>query len=100
MLREKRYQDLVDPVTFKASSDPSELFVLYRREDIDALMTDLPVTRLHYVGTDMLTNSMRGEIDAMEKEFFEMYLRYHFSVCERPDMVGVSDHILDVFRKV
>lgn len=99
MLREKRYQDLVDPVTFKASSTPEELFVLYRREDIDALMEGFPATRLHYAGTDMATNYMRTEIDAMEKEFFEMYLRYHFAVCERADMVGISHHILDVFRK-
>lgn len=99
MLREKRYQDLVDPVTFKASSDPAELFELYRKEDIDALMADFPVHRLHYLGTDMATNFMRAEIDAMEDEFFEMYLRYHFYICERPDMVGVTHHILDVFRK-
>ena len=38
MLREERYKKLVDPVTFKASSDPAELFQLYRKEDIDALM--------------------------------------------------------------
>ena len=38
MLREEKYQRLVDPVTFKAASDPAELFELYRREDIDALM--------------------------------------------------------------
>ena len=99
MLREKRYQELVDPVTFKASSDPAELFVLYRREDIDALMKDFLVTRLHYVGTDMATNYMRGEIDAMDDEFFALYLRYHFCICERADMVGVSHHLLDVFRK-
>lgn len=28
MIREQRYKDLVDPVTFKASSDPAELFQL------------------------------------------------------------------------
>ena len=99
MLREERYQKLVDPVTFKASSDPSELFQLYRKEDIDALMADFPVTRLHYVGTDMATNYMRAEIDAMEEDFFQLYLRYHFAICERQDMVGVSHHILDVFRR-
>ena len=99
MLREKRYQELVDPVTFKASSDPTELFQLYRREDIDALMSDLPVTRLHYVGTDMATNYMRQEIDDMDDDFFRQYLQYHFSTCERGDLVGASHHILDVFRK-
>lgn len=99
MLREKRYQDLVDPVTFKAAADPAELFMLYRKEEIDDLMADFDAERLHYIGTDMATNYMRTTIDEMEDELYEMYLRYHFSICERPDLVGASHHILDVFRK-
>lgn len=100
MLREQRYRDLVDMQTFKASSDPAELFELYRKEDIDALISDLPVQRLHYVGTDMATNYMRDTIDAMDDDFFDLYLKYHFTICERSDMVGVSHHILDVLRKL
>lgn len=100
MLKEKRYQDLVDPVTFKASSDPAELFELYRREDIDELMSHFAVNRLHYVGTDMATNYMRPVIDEMDDDFFAMYLRYHFSICERSDMVGTSHHILDICQKL
>ena len=99
MLKEEKYQKLVDPVTFKASSDPAELFELYRREDIDNLMEAFATTRLHYVGTDMATNYMRDVIDGMDEELFGMYLRYHFVICERPDCVGVSHHILDVHRK-
>lgn len=99
MLKEKHYQDLVDPVTFKAAADPAELFTLYRKEDIDALIAPFPVTRLHYVGSDMATNYMRATIDEMDDEFFAMYLRYHFATCERADLVGASHHILDVFRK-
>ena len=99
MLKEQRYRDLVDPVTFKASSDPAELFELYRKEDIDALLEGFPVTRLHYVGTDMATNYMRAAIDEMDEELFAMYLRYHFVICERSDLVGASHHILDVMRK-
>ena len=99
MLKEEKYQKLIDPVTFKAASDPAELFELYRREDIDALMADFNTTRLHYVGTDMATNYMRPVIDEMEDDLFEMYLRYHFAICERPDCVGVSHHILDIHRK-
>ena len=100
MLREQRYRDLVDMQTFKASSDPAELFELYRKEDIDALIFDLPVQRLHYVGTDMATNYMRDTIDTMDDDFFDLYLKYHFTICERSDMVGVSHHILDVLRKL
>lgn len=99
MIRDERYQKLIDPVTFKAASDPSELFELYRREDIDALMGDLPAVRLHYVGTDMATNYMRSVIDEMDDDVFEKYLQYHFFICERSDLVGASHHILDVFRK-
>ena len=99
MLREEKYQKLVDPVTFKASSDPAELFQLYRKEEIDSLMANFDVQRLHYVGADMATNYMRDVIDAMEKEFFQLYLSYHFAICERADCVGTSHHILDIHRK-
>lgn len=100
MLKEERYLNLVDMETFKASSDPAELFELYRKEDIDALMEGFAGQRLHYVGTDMATNYMRQTIDEMDDEFFRLYLRYHFTICERSDMVGTSHHILDVFRKL
>ena len=99
MIKEQHYRDLIDPVTFKASSDPAELFQLYRKEDIDKLMCVFSATRLHYVGTDMATNYMRQTIDEMDDELFDLYLRYHFSICERGDLVGASHHILDIFRK-
>ena len=99
MLREERYRNLVDPVTFKASSDPAEQFQLYRKEEIDELMVDFSVERLHYVGTDMATNYMRETVDAMDDELFDLYVQYHYSICERADCVGVSHHILDIFRK-
>ena len=99
MLKEQRYKDLVDMDTFKASSDPAELFQLYRKEDVDALMDGFPVIRLHYVGTDLATNYMRSIIDEMDDGLFDLYLKYHFSICERSDCVGTSHHILDVFRK-
>lgn len=99
MLKQQRYKDLVDLQTFKASSDPAELFELYRKEDIDKLMSHFAVTRLHYLGTDMATNFMRSAVDEMDEELFELYLKYHFSICERPDMVGATHHILDIFQK-
>jgi ubiquinone/menaquinone biosynthesis C-methylase UbiE len=99
MILDPHLRSLIDPLTFKASSDPAELFQLYRKEEIDALMKDFSVERLHYVGTDMATNYMRPTIDAMDDELFDLYLQYHFSICERSDCVGTSHHILDIFRK-
>lgn len=100
MLKSERYRALVDPETFHCASVPEELFALYRKEDIDALMADFSVHRLHYVGTDMATNYMRDVVDSMDDDMYQLYLRYHYSICERADMVGATHHILDVFQKI
>ena len=100
MLKDPHVKALVDPVTFKLSSTPEEVFAQHRREEIDALMDGLPATRLHFVGTDLFTCYMKGTIDQMDEELYGLYLQYHFAVCERPDLVGVSNHFLDVFRKL
>lgn len=99
MLKLEHYQRLVDMETFKAGADPAETFVLYRREDVEALMAAYPVTRLHFVGSDMFTNYMREAVDNMDDEFFALFLRYHFATCERADLVGASHHFLDICRK-
>lgn len=91
---------LLDTDTFRARSTPEELFQLYRKEDIDALDGNFAVERLHYVATDLATNYMRGCVDAMDDEVFHMYVKYHFAICERPDMVGATHHSLDVLRKL
>ena len=98
-IKEERYKALVDPDTFKCDSTPSEIFALYRREEIDEIMSHFNVQRLHYVGTDMLTRFIGNEVDTMDEETFETYMKYHLCICERPDMVGATAHMLDVFRK-
>ena len=95
----ERFKNLTDPDTFKLHSTPEEVFVMFRREEIDELMKGFDVERLHYVGTDMLTYLMNDEVDAMSDETFDMYMKYILTVCERPDCVGLSNHVLDIFRK-
>ena len=99
MIQSESYRSMIDPVTFKAKTDPQTLFVMYRKEDIDSLMSEFQVKRLHFVGSDMTSYFMKEEIDTMEDELYEIYLKYHFSICERSDMVGISQHFLDIFRK-
>ena len=89
---------LLDGETFAAKSEPKDLFELVRKEDVDALMKAFPVTRLHYVATDGCAPLLQEEIDAMGDEAFQLYLRYHFATCEREDMLGVSNHVVDIFR--
>ena len=90
---------MLETESFKAFSHPWDIFELHRKEDIDALMTNFSVNRLHYVATDGFTNHMRETVEAMDKATFDLYLKYHFTICERADMVGLSHHVLDIFRK-
>lgn len=90
---------LLDSETFAAKSEPKDLFELVRKEDIDHLMSEFPVTRLHYVASDGCALFMREAIDAMDHETFQLYLKYHFATCERNDLLGVTSHALDIFKK-
>ena len=90
---------LIDPVTFATKSEPKDLFELVRKEDIDELMSALPVKRLHYVASDGYAQCMREDVDAMDDKTFELYLKYHFATCEREDLLGITSHALDIFRK-
>ena len=90
---------LLDPVTFAAKSKPCDLFELVRKEDVDELMAELPAERLHYVAADGFALCMRESLDAMDDETFGLYLKYHFATGERKDLLGVTSHALDIFRK-
>lgn len=93
------HDNLVDYETFKLSSNPKEVFSLFRKEDVDRLMSNFQVTRLHYIGTDMITRFISGAVDEMDDETFQKYMKYILCICERTDMVGASSHMLDIFRK-
>ena len=90
---------MLDTETFETFSHPWDLFELYRKEDIDRLRDGFDVTQLHFVASDGYTNHMRATVDAMDDRTYEIYLKYHFTTCERQDMIGYSNHTLDIFRK-
>jgi len=90
----------IDPITFDTTSLPENIFELVRKDDIDRLMTSFKVERLHYVATDMISRFIRESITDMDDTTFDLYLRFHYAVCERPDMVGMTHHSLDIFRKI
>ena len=90
---------MLDTETFNTFSNPWDLFELHRKEDIDNLRKQFPVTQLHFIATDGYTNHMRDTVDQMDDAMYELYLKYHLATCERQDMIGYSHHTLDIFRK-
>lgn len=84
---------------FHCLSNPEDLFAMMRLEEIYALTDKLPVTRLKIVATDGATNYMRGMVDAMDEETFDYWVKYHLSICERQDLIGATNHSLDILQK-
>ena len=80
-------------------SEPKEVFELARTEDIAELDAALPVKRLKLVATDGATHYKREFIDEMDDETFDKWMEFHFATCERQDLVGASNHTLDILEK-
>lgn len=84
---------------FHCLSNPEDLFAMVRLEEIYALTKSLPVTRLKTVATDGATNYMREMVDAMDDETFDYWVKYHLNICERQDLIGATNHSLDILQK-
>lgn len=84
---------------YHAKSSPNNVFSLYRKPEIDALMKDFDVIRLHFVGVDMLSYLHSNRLDRLNKREFCEYMKYLETICEREDLTGFSIHMLDIFRK-
>lgn len=80
-------------------SEAKDIFELIRTEEIAELDAELPVERLKLVATDGATRYMRELIDEMDEATFEKWMEYHFTICERQDLIGASHHTLDILRK-
>ena len=89
----------IDPETYACTSHPRDLFQVYRQEDIKALTETLPAQRLHYVAADGAAHLIHDKLARMSPERFKKFLDYHYFLCERPDMVGLTNHSLDILQK-
>lgn len=98
-IRELLEKCAIDPDTFDGFSRPWDLFQLYRAEDIESLRSRFPVKKLHLVAADGYANYIRDQLAEMDAETYELFIKYHLATCERQDMLGYSNHTLDIFQK-
>ena len=76
-----------------------DLYSFVRLEDINELSTNTCLTRIKQVSQDGPTEYYKKVINKMDDETFELFLNYHFSTCERPELLGASRHVLDILKK-
>ena len=76
---------------WKCISEPKDLFEMVRTEDIE---------RIKLVATDGASRYIREYLEEFDDETFEKWLSYHFATCERQDLIGATNHSLDILKKV
>ena len=85
---------------WKCISEPKDLFEMVRTEDIERINATVPVERIKLVATDGASRYIREYLEEFDDETFEKWLSYHFATCERQDLIGATNHSLDILRKV
>ncbi len=99
MIRDLMEKCMLDPETFDTFSNPWDIFELHRKEDIDELRSHFDVEQLHFLATDGYSNHIREKLDEMDEETYQYFIKYHLATCERLDLIGYSNHTLDIFRR-
>ncbi len=79
-----------------ASED--ELYTYLRLEDIDELNRQTSLQRVKIFAADGPSDYIRRELNAMDEQTFQLFMQYHLSTCERPELLGASSHLVDVLQ--
>lgn len=85
--------------SFKITPTETDLYSMVRLEDINHYKNALKLKRIKILSQDGATDYLRKEINKMDTETFELYYKYHLSICEREDLLGASSHVLDILQK-
>lgn len=85
---------------WKCISEPKDLFEMVRIEDIERLNAAVPVERVKLVATDGASRYVREYLEEMDEETFAKWLSFHFVTCERQDLIGATNHSLDILKKL
>ena len=85
-----------DKETFKLNDFP---FVFHTVDAARKLLADGGISVLHEVASDGASELLATRINKMPDEDYAQYLRYHFYICEKPELLGMTNHLLFVGEK-
>lgn len=84
---------------FHCTSKANPLYSFVRLEDMEELNQNAGLTRIQVISADGPANHMRTVLNALDDEEFEAFIKYHLSICERPDLMGAAGHTVDILQK-
>lgn len=85
-----------DHETFKLHDFP---FVFHTVEACRKMLIAGGVRIIGEIASDGLSELMADRINSMDEESYAQYLRYHYYISEKPEMLGMSNHLLFIGEK-
>lgn len=89
-------EDTYNHETFKVVDFP---FVFHTVDDCRKLLYDSNLEIVAEVAADGLSELFADKINNMDEESYRQWLNYHFYICEKPEFLGASNHLLFVAKK-
>ena len=84
---------------FHIRNSMEDLYNYVRLEDIDTYNEEAKLQRIQIIAATGPANYMRPVLNQMDEETFDIFVQYHYTTCERMDLIGASSHTLDILRK-
>lgn len=85
-----------DKKTFELEDFP---FVFHTVRECRAMLRAGGIKIIKEVASDGASELLEDKINAMDEENYAQYLRYHFYICEKPELLGMSNHLLFIGKK-
>ena len=82
--------------TFRLDDFP---FVFHTVDHCRELLGKTGIQICHEVASDGASELLQDLVNGLDEASYQQYLRYHFYICEKPEFLGMSNHLLFVGSK-
>lgn len=74
-------------------------FVFHTVDECRRILCEGGIHIMREIASDGLSELMEDRINSLDDESYAQYLRYHLHTCEKPEMLGHSNHLLFVGKQ-
>ena len=86
--------------SFHIINKDDDLYSMVRISDINSFNEETNFKSILRFASDGASDYIRTQLNRMTEEEFSLYLKYNLSVCELPELLGASSHVVDVITKI
>jgi ubiquinone/menaquinone biosynthesis C-methylase UbiE len=83
---------------FHVITSEKDLYSYLRLEEINELNSILNLKREKIFSQSGPANYIRQNLNSLDEEEFELFIKYQLATCERPELLGAASHLVDIIR--